>query len=179
MNMSVYLIPDIHPKERDRQQAIEDSQVMSLVKSKTFSPILDVVREELRVGAVAISIVYKESAYFLAAAGFDTGVYRRATSLCAHAILHPDDLIVVSDTRVDARFSGNPLVEDAGGVGFYAAVQLRDQNDLPLGTVCVFDSAPRAGLTPQEVACLRQISNAITALIQCHAQASEGVVQAA
>jgi hypothetical protein len=52
---------------------------------------------------------------------------------------------------LDPRFSSNPLVGEDGGIRFYAgAPVLGPGSDLPLGSVCVVDTVPRAGITPTE-----------------------------
>lgn len=169
MTSLAYKTPDKHPEEDKRERAVARSGVLTLVQRQALTPILNVVRNELGIGAAGITIVHQETATMIAAAGFPVGVYDRATSFCAHAILQQEDLMVVPDARRDERFLGNPFVRNGDGILFYASMLLVDDDKMPLGTLCVFGAEPREGLTNTEVGCLRRVSQAITALLRRHA----------
>jgi GAF domain-containing protein len=64
-------------------------------------------------------------------------------SICAHAILQAD-MLIVPDLRDDPRFNCNPLVTASdGALRFYAGALLKTEDGLPIGTVCVLDTQPR------------------------------------
>jgi diguanylate cyclase (GGDEF)-like protein len=63
-------------------------------------------------------------------------------SFCAHAILS-EDLFEVADAALDPRFSGNPFVETPQGLRYYIGAPVRAPNGLPVGALCLFDTAPR------------------------------------
>lgn len=171
MSISTYGIPAKHPEEDKRERAVLQSGALTLVQRQALTPVLNVVRDELGVAGSGITIIYQESAILVAATGFPVGVYDRATSFCAHAILNPDEPLIISDTRNDERFCGNPFVGEADGVLFYAAIALVDEDNLPLGTLWVFDAKPRDALNSGEIAFLRRVSQAVTALLRRHAGA--------
>jgi len=54
------------------------------------------------------------------------------------------DMLVVPDTQSDERFQDHPHVTGAPGIRFYAGQPLRSLDGRPLGTLCIFDTAPRA-----------------------------------
>eukprot|EP01037_Dinobryon_pediforme_P016060 gene16060-16232_t len=71
-------------------------------------------------------------------------------SICAHAILQ-HDLFIVPDTALDPRFARNPLVQPPTSLRFYAGALLQTASGLPLGTLCVLDTAPRPeGLSAEQ-----------------------------
>lgn len=179
MSIATCRIPDKHPDEEQRERAVIQSGALTLVQRQALTPILNVVRDELGVAGSGITIIYQESAILVAATGFPVGVYDRATSFCAHAILSPDEPLIISDTRNDERFCGNPFVGDADGVLFYAAIVLVDDDNLPLGTLWVFDAKPRDALSSGEIAFLRRVSQAVMALLRRHAGANAAPHRAA
>ena len=60
-----------------------------------------------------ISLVDKERQWFKATIGLDVCETSRDASFCAHALLTPGEVLVVSDATKDARFADNPLVTGA------------------------------------------------------------------
>ncbi len=89
----------------------------------------------------------------------------REISLCAHAILQPDELTVVDDLVEDGRFADNPLVAGGEGVRFYAAAPLVVQGQA-LGTICVADNSPREGLTEDQERALRALARQVVAQLE-------------
>jgi diguanylate cyclase (GGDEF)-like protein len=89
----------------------------------------------------------------------------REISLCAHAILDPENLTVVDDLVEDARFADNPLVAGGAGVRFYAAAPLVVQGHA-LGTICVADRSPRSGLTEEQAKALRALARQVVAQLE-------------
>lgn len=94
-----------------------------------------------------VSIVEARRQTFIARTGLDAEETPRETSFCAHAMVE-DDVMVVPDATADPRFADNPLVTGAPHIRFYAGAPLVSSTGVPLGSLCVIDAAPRAGLTP-------------------------------
>ena len=53
-----------------------------------------------------------------------------------------DEVVVVEDTLLDARFATHPLVIGAPNIRFYAAVRLSVDGQ-SVGTLCVYDTTSR------------------------------------
>lgn len=109
-----------------------------------------------------VSFVEADRQVFKGRVGFDDTETPIAQSICAFA-LEGEHLFVVPDARLDARFAHNPLVSAPDGVRFYAGAPLRTDEGIPLGTVCVIDTAPRAGLTPLQEQGLRLLADQVMA----------------
>jgi hypothetical protein len=104
------------------------------------------VAEAARVCGVPIalvSLVDETRQWFKAKVGLAACQTPREVAFCAHAIVESNGRLVVPDARADARFSGNPLVNGAPHVRFYAGIALTDANGEALGTLCVIDQQPR------------------------------------
>lgn len=82
-------------------------------------------------------------------------------AVCAAAI-EADRLLVVPDCSMDPRVNWCPAVYADPPVAFYAGAPLRSAEGFALGTLCVVDRVPRAGLTTdQEQSLLRLAEEAM------------------
>lgn len=62
---------------------------------------------------------------------------------CAHAIVTPQQVLVVEDATKDPRFADTPLVTGPPGLRFHAGAAVRSPSGPPVGTPCIIDTAPR------------------------------------
>ena len=93
-----------------------------------------------------VSLVGQYRQTFIARTGVDATDAPRETSFCQYAMLE-NDVMVVPDATADPRFAHNPLVTGDPHIRFYAGAPLVAEDGMPLGSLCVIDMAPRAGLT--------------------------------
>jgi GAF domain-containing protein len=164
MSISFYTMADKPENERQREHAIARSKIVDNLNAWQLRPILIEMRQILDAKSAAVTIVYQDSTYVLAAVGFEPGIYKRSTSFCAHAILTPDELTIVPDAGADERFAGNPFVDTIQGIQFYIGAPLRDENGTVLGALCAFGEKPRHIVTDEDkarVIALRRQAEAI------------------
>lgn len=101
----------------------------------------------------------------VATAGFEGGASPRDRSLC-DVTARQAAPVLVRDAREDPRFARNDWVTGAlGDVRFYAAFQLRDAEQRVIGTLCVFDTAPRV-LTAQQQEALGDLAGQAARLLR-------------
>jgi len=90
-----------------------------------------------------INIITDDVQHQLVAVGFDADICRREDSMCA-LNLHLGQPVAVEDASADPRYRSNPFVTgDLGSVRFYANHPLVLAGET-IGTLCVFDTVPRA-----------------------------------
>ena len=80
----------------------------------------------------------------------------RPVSMCGHVVAAGQTL-VVPDVSRDLRFAGNPALASKG-TRFYAGAPLRDAAGHVLGTLCLFDVAPRT-MNQREVKLLEAMAD--------------------
>jgi len=92
----------------------------------------------------AVTIIDRDRQWFAARIGISLPETSRAISFCAHAILNPDELLVIEDAEMDDRFAGNPLVLGDPHIAFYASIPILNDEGYALGALCILDRKPRS-----------------------------------
>ena len=118
--------------------------------------------EVLESPIAVVNLIASGRQWFKAEIGIGARELPLDVSICAHAILQHDTM-VVTDTREDPRFVNNPLVTVDDGLRFYAGALLKTPEGLPLGTLCVFDPRPQR-LDAQQTEALAALSRLLIAL---------------
>ena len=136
-------------KYREEQQRLGTLQgygIMDSPNEPEFDAIVQATKHALRAPIVLVSLVDEHRQWFKARVGLDVAETPRCISFCTHALSGPS-VLVIPDARLDERFSSNPLVTGEPHIRFYAGAPLTAPNGRRIGTLCVIDTVPRAGLT--------------------------------
>eukprot|EP00164_Ancoracysta_twista_P002609 GFYU01003470.1.p1 GENE.GFYU01003470.1~~GFYU01003470.1.p1 ORF type:complete len:528 (-),score=74.17 GFYU01003470.1:46-1629(-) len=135
--------PPVPATEAARNAALERYDILDTEEEQNYENLTSLAANVLNTPIALISLVHKERQWFKSHHGLDVVELPRATSFCAHGVVNPDQLLVVEDATADPRFGGNPLVQGAPDIRFYAGTPLISSTGHCLGMFCVIDSKPR------------------------------------
>lgn len=125
-----------------------------------YNDVAEMATDLLEAEAGFVTMVGLDQTWAFGAANHGSIILPRADSLCSHAILQ-DEPLVVGDLASDARFRDLPLVTDDPRLRFYAGAAVLSRDGLPLGAVCVTDRRPRNGITPKQLSGLQRLARIV------------------
>ena len=146
--------------EGARIEALRSYQILDSLPETQYQDIVELASIICGTPIALVSLVDQNRQWFKAKTGLDATETDRDMAFCAHAVLTPDDLMVVQDATCDPRFADNPLVTGDMQIRFYAGAPLRTNDGLALGTLCVIDRKPRE-LTPAQAVALSTLSRQV------------------
>lgn len=111
-----YPIPE---NETERLAAIERLNLLDTADEEVFDRITEVTRGVFGVQNSAVTLVSDNRQWFKAFCGWDIRETPRDLSLCAHAIVE-EEVLVVEDLTADLRFADHPLSGSDIDIRFYA-----------------------------------------------------------
>ncbi|WAT14252.1 sensor histidine kinase [Xanthomonas fragariae] len=152
------------PSEALRLQALRGYGILDTPREAAFEDITRLASIICQTPIALISLVDDDRQWFKSERGLGERETPLFKSMCAHALLD-NDVLVVPDTRSDVRFARNPLVTGEAPLYFYAGAVLRTADGLPLGTVCVLDRQPRQ-LTDEQIEALRALARQTMAQLE-------------
>ncbi|MCA0184828.1 MAG: PAS domain S-box protein [Proteobacteria bacterium] len=150
--------------ERQRLEVLRSLNLLDSLPEPEFDRVTKLLARSLHVPIALVSLVDEDRQWFKSKVGLDVDETPRDVAFCAHTILRGEPL-VVSDARLDQRFSDNLLVRGAPNICFYAGVPIRTSAGHRLGTLCAIDSKPH-DLTPDDLDTLRDLAEMISNEIQ-------------
>jgi signal transduction histidine kinase len=164
--------PELPHNEAQRLNALRGYEILDSLDEQEYDDITSVASEICQTPICVISLVDEHRQWFKSKVGLDATETSREVSFCGHAILQPNDVMIVPDARKDERFHDNPLVTGNPDIVFYAGVPLVDDMGFALGTICAIDTKPRE-LSTQQINALKILSKNVIALLSIKKKNSE------
>jgi GAF domain-containing protein len=135
--------PDKPANEALRLEALYRYRILDSEREKSFDDLVVIAKAVCGTSMAAVTLIDVERQWFKSIQGIDAAENLRSESMCGHAILQPQQIMVVEDALQDIRFHDNPVVVGDPHIRFYAGAPLISSDGLPLGTLCVFDAQPQ------------------------------------
>lgn len=156
-------LPD---NEQDRLQNLYSYELLDTLPEGDYDDITRLASFICGTPVSLVSLVDKDRQWFKSVHGA-SGILQtpREQAFCAHAILKPDEIMVVPDMEDDERFTDNPLVTGDYHIRFYVGVPLVSEEGFPIGSLCVLDNKPNQ-LTDMQTEALKTLATQAMRLIQ-------------
>lgn len=165
--------------EAVRLATLEEYAVLDTAAEPAFDALVRRIAATFGVRSAIISFIDADRQWYKARFGVEDGWIERSQSFCTHS-LSSDDVTVVPDARLHATFRTNPAVVAEGGIRFYAAAPIKALNRARLGTVCIFDPAPRPdGLSERDKRQLSSFAAQVVELLEARRSAARARDRAA
>ena len=163
--------------EAERLLDVADIASFDKVTEDLLGAFVRVASDLIGTPISGVSLIGEHEQFFKAIKGLHAGATPRDNAFCAHAILSPDEVMVVPDLAQDPRFRSSKFVNSHPNLRFYAGAPLRGGRGHAVGTLCVMDHVPRQ-LTPAMIERLQDLARGVSAALSLR-QAIQEVHRAA
>ena len=158
-------IPEIPSNENLRLKALKEYSILDTLPEKEYDNITQLASQICGTSISSISLIDEKRQWFKSKVGLGVDETSKDISFCGHAIMEPDQIFTVKDSRLDVRFQDNPLVVGDPHVVFYTGVPLVSPEGYALGTLCVIDDKPKE-LNQDQLMALKALSNQVVSLFE-------------
>jgi len=148
-----YPLPD---DEDERLAAIDRYDIDDSSIQPAFDRLTELARTHFDVDVAFVGIVGEHEEQFLSCAGDDYGPLERENTMCTHAILETD-VLLVADVKADPRFEHNQALEELN-IRSYAGAPLRTPDGVAIGSFCLTHDEPRT-FSDEDARCLRLLAD--------------------
>ncbi|MBX9888794.1 MAG: HAMP domain-containing histidine kinase [Flavobacteriaceae bacterium] len=157
--------PQKFNQEEERLKILESYSILDSLPEADYENLTKIASHICNTPIALITFVDENRQWFKSRQGLDISETPRSVSFCGHAINDPKNIFIVPDARDDFRFHDNPVVTGQPNIVFYAGIPLKNEDGLPLGTICVIDHQPRV-LSVEQINSLKALSEQTMKLLE-------------
>jgi two-component system, sensor histidine kinase len=162
-----------HPSDEAARLAdLRSFAILDTPYDPRFDRLVQLAARVFGTAGAVVTLLDENRLWFKAHVGIDLRELPREHGFCSWAILGGDDLCIAEDLTRDARFADNPLVTGEAGMRFYAGAPLLSRGGHCLGTLALFDTAPRQFGTAQQDH-LRDFAGLVVDALELHRSLTE------
>lgn len=147
------LLPAINRDEAQRLHALQEYRLLDTPEDEGLDRITRLAALMLNAPVSTITLIDSDRQFFKARVGVENRIAPRSGSFCGQ-VVDDAEAIVVLNAQQDTRFAHSPYVQGDPHIRFYAGVPLVTPSRFILGTLCVYDFAPRDAITREQRECL-------------------------
>ncbi|MES2710734.1 MAG: HWE histidine kinase domain-containing protein, partial [Pseudomonadota bacterium] len=156
------VISALPENEASRLAALRWYSIVNTPPEAIFDGLVAIASDLFDVPVAFITLVDERRSFLKAQVGFSEVPADYESSFCRHAILRPDEVLVIPDALASPRFATSPLVTGKPNIRFYAGAPLRTRGGHALGTLAVASPIPRPGaLSAREERQMRSLAASI------------------
>ena len=153
-------IAELPENESERLKELKKLFLLDTPAEESIDQLVQLAAKICDTPIALLSLVDRDRQWFKSRIGLAVSETPRELAFCAHAILRPDETLIVEDTLNDSRFCENPLVLNDPKIRFYAGSPLNTLAGVALGTLCVIDRIPKK-LTGLQIETLQILSRQV------------------
>jgi eukaryotic-like serine/threonine-protein kinase len=146
--------------EAERAAAVRRYNILDTPAEDAFDKVTRITSRLLDAPVALVSVIDVDRVWHKSMVGTDIQEVDRGVSFCATTNPGTGSPWSVPDAIADPRTRNNPIVTDGPEVRAYAAAPLTTHDGHNLGTLCVYDFAPRR-FTAAELADLEDLASIV------------------
>ena len=138
--------------------------VLSGSQDSDVQELVNLLHNVCDVEIAAVTVPDDGQLHYVVTAGVDPLSADADDTMCQH-LMDTDEVVVVPDTRQDARFRSSPFVDGRlMRLQFYASAPIHAPSGSIVGRLCVFDTATKE-LTPVQLQTLRTLADSVSSVL--------------
>lgn len=158
-------MPSVSSDENLRIAALERYLVLDTAAEQSFDRLTAFAAATLEMPLAFICLIDKSRQWFKSCFGMNLQQTGRDEASC-HFIISSAEVVVVTDTQQDERFTDSPLVTGEPHIRFIAAMPLQTKDGYTLGALCVADTEPCYSFTRHQQKQLAELAYFVMELLE-------------